>query len=231
MVESGCSCFKEIMEEIKTELQLAAIEKETRSFECPCCNAKLQFRTRVHITSVQTATTPEESAARDGREVSLKQKETISESQKSVIETAKQNGTFKAFVAALEAGATHVPINKEAYFVKWLSKTARQKTPAFALRQCLEERDLEAAGELELWGFQYVSAVMVDDEFKVFIPQQLIKGDVIEKLEATPKGLKVKQTINLPIWIRTRFGYVEKSGGFSDELRKHSIGAFAKAST
>ena len=210
----------------KSLLQLEAIEKETRAFDCPCCGAHLQFRARVHIASVSTAMTPEEGAERNGVEIALKKKDRISDGEKSVIEKAKENGVFSAFNAALEAAAINLPNNRESYFVKWLSQTAKQKAPAFALRQCLEEKDLEAGGDLELWGFQSVSAIMVNDEFKVFIPVQLVKGDTIEKIEATAQGLAVKQTVNLPIWIRTRFGYVEKSSAFSKELKNILSAAF-----
>lgn len=216
--------------EIKNQLQIEAIEKETREFICPCCNAKLQFRARINISSVGLAETREDKAARDGREVSYGKKELEDiaeiERNKAFLDFSKKMGVFDAFNQALEGAKISIPKNPDSYFLKWLKNATKIKTPQFALRQCLLDEDLEAGGDLELFGYQNVCAVLQNGDFKIFIPRQLVNGEPVETLAATYGGITKQETANLQIWIRTRFGYVEKSSEFSKELRKFSVGGF-----
>lgn len=220
------------MTEEKSIEQLEAIEKETRQFECPCCNTQLQFRTRIHVTSVGRAATREEVAERDNRPVAIgarerKDMERVT-ANATVLEAAKSCGVFDAFSKALEVASMAVgggaPTNTDAYFVQWLTKASRQRVPTFALRECLEG---DAGGDLQLWGWMNVSAILQDGEFRQFIPRKLVEGEPIEQLAFEANGLTKQQAMDAKYWVRTRFGYVERSGEFTKEMRKHSIGAFS----
>lgn len=212
----------------KTALQLEDIEKETRAFECPCYNAKLQFRARISIASVGLAPTPEQFAKERGTEVRIgaeKQKKlNLLAEHAEILNVAKELGVLTAFNNAIDATSGSKPLDRDVYFLKWLNTSKKQNTPAFALRQCLPPDD--AKGDLSLFGFQDISAILADGAFKMFIPRQLVKGEVIETLEVTSNGVQPQKRMDLTYWVRTKYGYIEKSKEFSDELRKHSIGAF-----
>lgn len=216
-------------EETKSPLQLEAIEKETRQFECPCCHAQLQFRTRIHITSVGEALTPAQAAERDGRPLmegasTIRRRERKAE-YAPLLQAAKEFGVLTAFNQALDV-CPFVPIDKESYFIKWLSFAEKQNVPQFALRQCISDAEY-LGGSLTLWGWQNVSVVMNDNEFKLFLPRKLVNGELIEKLTVSGNGISVKKQTDVTTWIRTRYGYVEKSGEFANAMRQHSIGAFS----
>lgn len=215
----------------KTPQQIEDIERQTRMFTCPCCKAELQFRTRIHITSVGLADTREEVAERDGVEVviSAPEKRRLErvDNNQELLDAAKAMGVLDAFNKAVDAHGKSLPTNRESYFVKWMENADRQNVPQFALRQCLPEKD--RSGDLELWGWQNVSVVLSDGEFKCFLPRAFVNGKSISALAINGSGLGVgvKKTLDLAYWVRTRFGYVEKSGEFANEMRKHSIGGFS----
>lgn len=212
----------------KTAMQLEEIEKETRAFVCPVCSTHLQFRVRVNVSSVGLASTTEEIAARDGVPVlegaEARRKRELVENNQEFLASAKALGVFDAFNTALDAQGKHLPNHRDSYFIKWLENATRLRVPQFGIRQCLPEDD--RAGDLELWGYARVAAVIADGEFRAFVPRDLIDGGQVASLTAGTNGITVKKQIDLPMWVRTRFGYVERPGEFAAELRKHSIGAF-----
>ncbi|HEY8560470.1 MAG TPA: hypothetical protein VIL74_08840 [Pyrinomonadaceae bacterium] len=213
-----------------TPEQIEAIEKETRGFYCPCCNTKLQFRARVQLTSVGIADTREEVAERDNVPVQIngadrKRIEKV-ERNRDFLRFAKETGVLDAFEQAVDAASMFKPKNLEAFFVNWLETAVKVKTPQFALRQCLLSKDLSAGGELELWRSGAIGAILQNGNFKVFIPNDLLKGGTVESLATADGGITKQERTNLQVWVRTRFGYIEKSSEFSRELRKHSIGGF-----
>jgi hypothetical protein len=218
------------MEKQRTPLQLEIVEKETRGFTCPHCNTHLQFRVNVAVVGVQETLTREEGAVRDESPLKVSkqtlEKYALNGKYDGFLDTAKNLGVFDAFNQALEATPHSIPKDRELYFLKWFEKASRIKTHSYALRQCLQEKDLIAVGDLELWGFQNVCAVLADGVFKVFLPTELTNGKAIEKLVPTEKGFQLQKQTDLTIWVRTRFGYIERSGEFCNELRKHSIGSF-----
>lgn len=216
----------------KTPQQIADIEKETRSFVCPCCDAQLQFRLQVRVVSVGTALSPDEHAERTGVPVSIGQstlqRQKLLEENAEFLANSKKLGVFDAFHQAVDVAALNVsggpPNDKDKYFLQWMQKAAKQNAPQFALRQCLNG---SAGGNLELWGWQNVSVILQDGLFRVFVPRQLVNGEDIKELAVEGGSIVTKRTVALPTWVRTKYGYVEKSGEFANELRKHSIGAFA----
>lgn len=219
-------------DEIKTEKQLAAIEKETREFTCPCCDTRLQFRVAVNVKSVGIALTPQEAADRDDRPLAVGQetlqRQKLVEDNAEFLAASKRLGVFDAFHQAVDTASLSVsggpPKDKDKYFIQWMKKAAKQNAPQFALRQCLNGA---AGGNLELWGWMNVSAILQDGLFRVFIPRKLINGEDIKELALENGGIVTKRTVALPTWVRTKYGYVERSSEFANELRKNSIGGFA----
>jgi hypothetical protein len=212
----------------KTPQQIEEIEKETRAFTCPNCNTQLQFRTRIQIVSIGEPLSAIEVDKRDGRPTSEKAlaRNKLVEANQNLLDAAEKCGVFSAFWQAVETAANHIPSHRKEYFLKWLERAGKQKTPEYGLRRHLKNYEAEVNGELELWGFQDVSAILCDKQFKLFIPTKLVKGEKIEKLKFSPKGITTNKQMDLTVWIRTKYGYIAKSKVFTDELRKHSIGAF-----
>lgn len=216
----------------KTPSQIEAIEKETRAFECPCCKTQLQFRTRVQLTSVGIASTAAECSTRDGVPLLIGQdalkRQKLMEDNAEFLSISKSLGVFDAFHQAVDTAALNVsggpPNDKDKYFLQWMTKAAKQNAPAFALKQCLGNG---SSGALEMWGWQNVSVILQDGLFRVFLPRQLVHGEDIKELAFKNGEIQTKRTMALPQWVRTKYGYVERSGEFANELRKHSIGAFA----
>lgn len=74
-----------------------------------------------------------------------------------------------------------------------------------------------------------MAIVLVDGEFRQFIPVPILKGLAVAAL--TTNGAEIAETkkpYTSEAWIKTRFGYVAERGYFFDELRKKSVGDFAK---
>lgn len=217
------------MEKQRTPLQVELVEKETRSFVCPHCSTQLQFRVNVAVVGVQALSSDGKATRSDNpMKVSKRtlEKHALIEKYDGFLDTAKKLGVYDAFIQALEATPHTIPNDRELYFMKWFEKASRMKTPPYALRQCLQKEDLIVVGDLQLWGFQNVCAVLADGVFKVFIPTEFANGKAIEKLVSNVSGIQLQKQTDLNIWVRTRFGYIERSGEFSNELRKHSIGSF-----
>lgn len=217
----------------KTPQQMKEIEKETRAFICPCCEAQLQFRVRVHVASVGPALTPAENAKRDGRPLLLSQetlaRQKLLDEYADFLAVSKSLGVFDAFNQAVDTASLNVsggpPNDREKYFLQWMKKAAKQNAPALALKQCLNG---SASGQIEMWGWMNVSVIMQDGMFRVFIPRPLVHGDDIKELAFEGGEIITKKSMALPQWIKTKYGYVERGGEFANELRKHSVGAFGR---
>ena len=153
----------------------------------------------------------------------------LMEDNAEFLAAAKSLGVFDAFHQAVDAAALTVaggaPNDKDKYFLQWMKKASKQNAPAFALKQCLNGGG--SSGHLEMWGWQNVSVILQDGMFRVFIPRPLVHGQDIKELAMEGGGIVTKRTIALPQWVRTKYGYVEKSGEFANEMRKHSIGGFS----
>jgi len=221
-----------IMRENPTPLQLEAIEKETRSFVCPMCDAHLQFRLAIKVNGVQPTLSGDEMAARDGRDPLRNSanlaKQQLAQENIEFLKVSKELGIFDAFNQAVETAQIGLPgdapVNREGYFLKWFQRASKQNAPSFALKQCLNG---SSGGNLTLWGFQNVSAILQDGLFRMFIPRQLLHGNDLKELVMEKGEIVTKRAVDLTYWVRTKYGYVEKSGEFANELRKHSIGAFS----
>jgi hypothetical protein len=204
-----------------TLLNIEEIEKETKAFICPHCNTSLQFLVRVSVVGVH------ESETQPAPKVQPVPKPAL---VYTMAEEAKQNGIFDAFETAVKVSTPHnIPNPLERYFSVWFSRAHKVKTPQFAIRKCLEESEQDAAGDLELYAFQNIAAVVKDGVLHSFLPYQFVKGHPLPSM-LEPNGSGVKrptQEITLPVWVKTRNGYVLGRGMLFRELRGKAAGQFA----
>ena len=105
-------------------------------------------------------------------------------------------------------------------------KTAVLKMlPPFARRHFSEEF---GTTDIKLWSAQGIGVVTADDIIRVFIPTDML----MQKSTSTIDG-KVQATLEpnpeeFAGWIRTKFGYVVGKGEAFENMRKKSIGEFAR---
>jgi hypothetical protein len=205
-----------------TPLKIEAIEKETKSFQCPACKTHLQFLTRIQVVGVHETLTGEQyKAAEVNKQIPSKKKPI------EFVEQAKRDGIFAAFAKTVQAAQPYnIPVDLEKYFVTFLTRATKIKTPQFAIRQCLPED--ERAGELELYAFQNTAGVVKDGYLRTFLPYQLVQGkEMPSMLTPGDSGITPKAAeMSLPLWVKTRNGYVTSYALFS-ELRGRAAGSFA----
>jgi hypothetical protein len=204
-----------------TPLKIEAIEKETKAFDCPSCGAHLQFLVCVSVVGVHEAEQPQ---------VRVKAPKVPPPKPKMIYpatEIAKSTGIYDAFVTTMKTSTPHnVPADLERYFSMWLKRSQKVKTPQFAIRPCLEAAERE--GDLELYAFQNIAAVVRDGYLHSFLPYQFVKGQSIAAtLAANGNGIQKTEHLSLPQWIKTRNGYVAGKGALFQELRGKAAGDFA----
>lgn len=208
-----------------TPLKIEAIEKESKSFVCPHCQTHLQFLVRVQVTGVHETLDGEQYAIVKARKPPIPKRE---KTPIAIVEQAKEAGVFDKFTATAETASPHnVPIDLEKYFLTWFMRATKVRTPQFAIRICLPVDERE--GALELWAFQSIAAVVKDGRLHSFLPYQFVQGrDIPTTLVHADKGIQATpSTLTLPIWIKTRNGYVVGKGMLFNELKGKAAGAFA----
>lgn len=207
-----------------TPLKIEAIEKETKAFICPHCNTHLQFLVRVQVMGVHE-TVEGQNYAEDRVAATEAQKTPRAKLPIEIVEKAKELGIYEKFVTTLTlATPFNVPKDLERYFCMWFQRATKIRTPQLAIRPCLDATDRD--GNLELWAFQNLAAVVKDGYLHSFLPYQFVKG---ESLPATlAVGEKVAPSaLTLPVWVKTRNGYVAGKGLLFQELKGKAAGAFA----
>jgi hypothetical protein len=208
-------------------VDVAAIEKETKSFTCPNCHVHLQFLLRVHVVGVHETLTGDEHRAIQANAPMPKEKPKI-----LIVEQAKETGVFQKFTGTVKiAQPYNIPADLERYFLTWLTRATKVKTPQFAIRPCLDAAERE--GRLELWVFQSTAAVVKNDYLHSFLPYQFVQGkELSTTLVSNGQGIQAKNsTLTLPIWVKTRNGYVAGKGMLFQELKGKAAGSFANTGT
>lgn len=214
------------MREDKTELQLEAIEKETRGFECPNCHVHLQFRVRLNVVGVQQTPTGEEAAARDGRPFEGKTTPARAIEEEQLLADLESSGLLAAFSDALDkAVVPSKPSDTPSYMLSWLNLATKVKLSPPMVSKLYR---LYPSSRIEVFAAQYIAAVVVEGRVRAFYPYSLLKGQSVDKL--TPSGMEITKTkdrMTTEIWHRSKFGYVTGRGAYFSEMKKHSKGAFA----
>jgi hypothetical protein len=196
-------------------------EGSAKTFQCPCCNARIQFKTSTRIVAVE-AVLPSGESVEQKPKVNPK----FTDEEAAIIERARESGILKNFADALSQ-TSNVPKDAEKYFLTFLKLAQRKDYPQFGLRMALPKGD--GGGKLEAWVCQEITLITSDGYFKQFIPTKLVRGETLESLSANG-GIQKKQ-MTLDMWVRTGFGYVKGKGLLFKELRSaRSHGGFARAS-
>lgn len=211
------------------QVDIEELYQQSPSFNCPCCQAKLSFKTRVKVSSVGVVLDSGETLEvfDEKEKIGKKRQRRLEriEANKDLLNAAKSSGILKAFRKALEC-EPNTPTDINSYFIKWLEHLQKQKAPQFALRKTLQDANISASGDLSLWGFQNVSVITSDGDFRLLVPRTLVNGEDIETLNINGNKLQQQKTMTLDLWIRTKNGYVKPNSSFSKELRKRSFGDF-----
>lgn len=220
----------------KTPLQLEAIEKETRSFECPKCGEHLQFRLSVTVKGVQKTPSGEEHAARNGQlYIPPKPKAILTEDPQlhaerlrlqRLVQFYKDSGIMSAFLdIASELKAHQMPKDTDTYFLNWLRTCVTASLiPKFALRKLINEFSDE---QIEVQSAQGIGAVISDGTLRAFVPMHLLRGEVIRAGGGSNTKLRTLATdVGVDNWIKTKHGYVLGTSVMFQELKRQAKGSF-----
>lgn len=225
-------------EKVPTPLQLEAIEKETKAFECPNCHIHLQFRLSVKVVGVQESLTAEENAARDGRPLTPKAtKDPLAEKANPpmgdkrpgllrLVEYYRDIGILAAFEqVAADLHSHQLPKDMGGFFLTWMRTSVRANLiPKLALRRLINEFD---DGMIEVWHSQLIAAVVSDGRLRCFVPMHLLRGETIRAGGGSKTSLRTSATEErLDNWIRTKHGYVLGGGAMFQEMQKQAKGNF-----
>lgn len=223
---------------LRTPLQLEAIEKETRAFECPNCRQHLQFRVRVQVQGVQATLTGEEVAERDGRVLTPKGTRDIKAEITNppmgnnrpalvrLIQYYQEVGILSAFEqTAAEVKSHCLPKDMGSFLLTWLNKCVKANLiPKLALRKLINEFD---DGQIEVWHSDLIAAVVSDGRLRAFVPMHILRGELVRLGKMSNTRLRTSATDErLDAWIRTKHGYVLGTGAMFSEMQKQAKGSF-----
>lgn len=201
-------------------------DPRAKTFQCPCCDAKLQFKVQVGVYGVFQINDDNELVPKPTIKPTPV-RDRFTPDERSLLEALKTGGLYAAFEAAAQASLYTNAKDMERYLLTFLQSAVPVKTPQFAIRQCLPED--EAGGDLELWQLNTVVAVIADGEIRAFFPVDLIKGRPLRTpLQSDGKSITAtKESISVSDWVKTRNGYVAGRGLLFNELRGKAAGNFA----
>lgn len=197
----------------------------SKVFKCPCCNARLQFKVQVNVLGVYELDQDDQPVVVRPAPVP---KDSLTTDERDLVESIKKEGLFDAFERTIRTSTPHnVPSDLEKYFLTFLKRATKIKTPQFAIRPCLPVDERE--GELELYAFQNIAAVVNDGFVRSFLPYQLVNGkEIADTLQPSGNGVSVtRRDLTLSDWVKTRNGYVAGRGLLFNELRGRAKGSFA----
>lgn len=200
-------------------------DPHSKVFKCPCCQARLQFKAKVDIIGVYELGEDDTPVVERPR---LVKKDALTPAERTLIDSIKADSLFAPFEATMRTSTPHnVPADLEKYFLTFLKRATKVKTPQFAIRPCLPADERE--GDLELFAFQNMAAVVRDGYLRSFLPYQLVNGkEIPDTLHSKGKGVGVSRNdITLSDWVKTRNGYVSGRGLLWNELCGKAAGNFA----
>ncbi len=195
----------------------AAQSKGWKTGICPHCDKPIEV---VVKTTVEGVGIPAQLREELGWKYRLNQ------GQIEVVERARENGILANFEIVVKAlMEDNFPRSIEQFFIAFLKTAVLKMLPPFARRHFSEEF---GTTDIKLWSAQGIGVVTADDVIRVFIPTDMLT----QKSTSTIEG-KVQATLEPNLeefsgWIRTKFGYVVGKGEAFENMRKKSIGEFAR---
>lgn len=190
---------------------------KSKFYLCPHCGNELQINVRVEIDDVIEPLLEADSWKRG-----------LSLEQVSIVDQAETTGILSAFTEAAmqREGSGQTPRDFRKFFITFLKTCGPKRIAPFALNHLISTH----GGQIHIWCAQGIAAVMSDGKVVQFIPTVLMNGRGVGGITSSG-GIKTR----LPAdenkfyeWVRTKHGYAIKGSLLFDELRKKSIGEFAK---
>lgn len=220
----------------KTAVQLEAIEKETRGFDCPNCGHHMQFRVAVKVLTVQQTLSGEEVAERDGRTLAPPKRKLTPEEANPPLGVNRPQlvrlgqyyqdvGIISAFESVAKELLSHqLPTDMNRFFLTWLTITTRATLiPKLALQRLINE----FRGEINVYHAQGIGAVVSSGQLRCFVAMHLLRGEVIRVGNGSNTKLRTLATEEkLDAWIKTKHGYVYGAGLLFSEMQKQARGSF-----
>lgn len=191
---------------------LAREDATSNVFHCPQCDALLQFNMHIRVKKVRVVPAGEVPSKSGGNEA------------RRLMEEA---GLWTAFADAVRRTKVNggTPTDIAATAAHWLEKAGPLgfKVPPPVMNQLIEEF---GPSRITIIGWQFVAAIITDGRVRIFVPLSLLKGESFSRITSTGAELSnTRERINMPVWIRSKFGYVTGNSKLSI-LRKGSFGAF-----
>lgn len=195
--------------------RIEAIEKETRTFTCPCCDADLQFIVGVIVRQVRIA----------GEPPPPKEPEIIETEEDRAIAEFKSSGVLDAFIQACEwVSNWSKPSDLSKYFLTFMRNAQKVSESTIKLRAFVPE---ECKGRLEAYTFANITMVLENGEYRMFLPTEIYKKQPAKRLFAEG-GQIIRKEIDSKQWAKTKYGYVA-GHVFASALALESRGAYGRA--
>jgi hypothetical protein len=207
-------------------------EEFTKKIHCPHCkesfDATVSYEANVSVVLGSEGHMPTEILARRGDDTAKSRPITAGEhftaqldpAQELAWKMAEESGMGEAFGKAFQHAHGTVPNNIPKAFFGWL----RLAKPKMIPREVMQVFKDEFGGSISFVAHQSVGAVMSNGEVVNFLPCQTVGLSGASGVRLSQTGGQLARTAEQ--WIRTKYGYVARSGAMLDTMRKKSYGEF-----
>lgn len=197
--------------------RMSVHSKQSQSFDCPMCKARLYVNLELRLKRIVAL--DEEGKPMAGLS------ESVTGENAALLKELEESGIAQAFFETLErAMVGGTPRNPNRHLLDFIKGATRVRIARHLLRPLIQEFD----GQIEIYAHNLIAAIVAGGQVRCFIPYPLLKGETVNRL--TQNGTQITSTaepMTSQRWRKSKFGYVEGSGAFFNELRKKSYGDFA----
>jgi hypothetical protein len=179
------------------------------NIECPCCNKQINVQLGV-VNVTPHVDMPD--GPNDWRQ-------TLTEAQIAVVESAKTSGLFEQFCDAVNVVKSHQqPRFPERFFVTWFNTAGvLKKVPQSILNKLISR----FGGRIDLWQSNGIAAVLASGELQLFIPSAWLVGVALKaNLRTNADSSQVNE------WVYTKYGLVAFRGAMFESMKVKSRGEF-----
>lgn len=196
--------------------EFSATTKKKR-VECPHCGHEVEVEIRAVVIGVAI---PDHSPVTDDA-----WRAELSDEEKGVLSYAVEHGVLESFSLVAQRVKQPQPRNLERFFLNFM----RKAVPASLPRPILGKLIAAYMDRIECWIADGMAMILSDGMIRCFMGQDMLMGKRVHG----PAGSALKARMRADVgdvddWIRTRFGYVAKSGAMFDSMRVRSHGEFGR---
>jgi transcriptional regulator with XRE-family HTH domain len=205
--------------------KVAAIEKESRKFTCPACNADFHFLLQVRVVGVRESEEGEgpETYARRPPAPQAAKGSGLTDQEERLVEQYRESGTLAAFEEAMTTADGASPKNPGKTFINWLKQAKPSMVPRLAMQQLAYTLNTPAR-EITVYTYQSVTAIISRNKVRCFIPTRLLKGELLAASGGSSLRLRVDPGQDaVSKWVGTKGGAALAGGDFLKELQ--AVGA------